>query len=1138
MPPEEDCDLVDDPQSCPLHCDLRQELMTMDGAAHNGELILPFPEAAAKGDVEEVIRSLRIDPTLINTHHPETGNTALIAAAEENRSEVIALLLELGADVTASNFANQTAAHVANDGVRAQLLSAVTRTSFPQLSMMQGDLERVKYLQSIGHGHYLHNRNGQGLTPAMLLLRDVDLFDNLQTTGSDYQPVAVLQELLRHHVDTDLLDTITNVSDMTSPLRRQLMDALETPETDAHDDASCDLCLNTKPPLCVAPPAIQNQSSEEVSGDGISNDLVEEKLDPAAGPGAKAELQEEIYFQEMENIHQTQGRKRNSISRRWVTDPTPEHLTRQSSLKRQPSLPPLHMRTGGEVSKLEGLGLRYLVQESYSEPNVLDCDYNPDPLCNIKSIKGHIWQRLASSESSRDSKTFPPLSHSPRSLLPTRLRPLSKTHLRNKGGHRSRTAVSCDEPDDSGIEGSPCEEKLQKSLQTSEDMILSRDLVHISLDCCICSGNQKSHREDCAKTAEGRSRTESGRRETVAERETPRIHISCRDLKPLLHTNGEAQARNCREMAASSLHLELGHGESFKKNRTSDMEEENVPGIRDDKQLEIQRSEDKLETATSNNEESKKVELKIMDSSRSPRTGHVPFVHITFSEQEPEREANCSPCKPLFTKRKTKPGSLLLNGNHSFNVLAQKENEKTKKNRKGRIMSAPDTTKQQRPLSNSNRGHGKNVPLPTLVYSSVPSPTKVAKKVAYPAKGSTDRSIQRSQTQLTLYAPKRINSPSNTPMIPRSKSSHDFQDIQYSDMFAEITSQQGSGPAMYQMFPSTVYVNAFNPCRETNSASSSRTRSSKGSRANSSRDSSARSKRTKPKSKKTSSASSHRRRNSSSKLEVIEKAQNKKENTVIISGVDWEIKAEKQNGGNIKFPLDGMMDIKNQNFELTTINEATIENSITSQTVKETLKTSREPERRSNKMESDDPKSGDVGLLQEMEDLGVLNSNCHRDSSHNVQAPISGRTTPPNCDLNPTQANPQPQQDQGLGDLVNDDKTRVSENNTEDEECTSQNIQGAQCLTGSEQLTDDLICCLKKLIIDKEAIGSLPDESEGEESGHFREWQDVDDENEPRDVEPGPGEAAVCRAAPSAPVCALDIVNATCAIRPTHLSLK
>ncbi|KAG8540696.1 hypothetical protein GDO81_018759 [Engystomops pustulosus] len=176
---------------------------------------------------------------------------------------VIALLLEHGADVTASNFANQTAAHVANDGVRAQLLSAVTRTSFPELSMMQGDLERVKYLQSIGHGHYLHNRNGQGLTPAMLLLRDVDLFDNLQTTGSDYQTVAVLQELLRHHVDTDLLDTITNVSDMTSPLRRQLMDALETPETDAHDDASCDLCLNTKPPLCVAPPAIQNQSSEE-----------------------------------------------------------------------------------------------------------------------------------------------------------------------------------------------------------------------------------------------------------------------------------------------------------------------------------------------------------------------------------------------------------------------------------------------------------------------------------------------------------------------------------------------------------------------------------------------------------------------------------------------------------------------------------------------------------------------------------------------------------------------------------------------------------------------------------------------------------------------------------------------------------
>ncbi|KAM3916978.1 mitogen-activated protein kinase kinase kinase 19 [Leptodactylus fuscus] len=1072
----------------------------MEEAARHGESILPFLEAAAKGDVEEIIRSLGIDPGLINTPHPETGNTALIVAAEENRSEVIALLLEHGADVTSCNFANQTAVHVANDCIRAQLLSAVTRTSFPQLSMMQaawqGDLESVQHLLSTDHDRYVHTKNGQGLTPVMLVLRDVDLFEGLPM-GSDYRPVAVLQELLSHYGDTALLDSrgrsaVSYVSDIKSPLRQQLIDALErsSPAAAALDQASCP---DTKPTLCDTAPAgpyssdIQNPGSEEVSSDGISLDRGDDDQDPAADPRAQKDLQEEIAFREMEGVHQTQGRNPSYYSRQWFADPSPEHLTLQSSSKRQPSLPPLHMKTRGDVSKLERLGLGHLVQESYSEPNILESHLNPNPRCDLKYIKGRIWQRLGSAEASRDSKTFPPLSHSPRSPLPARLRPLSETRSRNKEAYRSNTTPSSDNLPNTKVKGFSYEQKLQKTLQNSKDFILSRDLVQVSLDSCV------SQRDGCSRTEEDKSRT-------AEESEMARLHVSCRDVRPLLHANDCAQPRNCIEMTGSlhieQLHLQ-DHGESFRNIRPSTMEEV-LPGTRKDTKLDMQDRnrtiEETVNIAAATNEDIKtEVEPKDMDSSKTPRRGHVPFVHITFSEQEPDREINHSPSKPLFTKRKMKSGSPLHNANHSFNILAQKENEKTKKNKKTRIMSAPENTKHQGPLSNIKRSHRKNVPLPTLVYSSGPSPSKGSKKASYSAHRSTERSLQRSQTQLSLHSPKRINSPSHIPTLTRSKSSHDFQNINYSDMFIEISSQQSPGPVMYQMFTSTAYVRASNPGRETKSASSSRSCSSKGSRASSSRDSSARSKRSKLKNKKTPSATSHGRRSSSSKLEATEKDQDKTENTVIISGLDWEINAEKQDGGNVECLLEGIVDARQQNFDLSTIKEATIENSISViQTIRETLKMWRESERSTE--EANNPENVDQGLLKGVTDMDcvqeevkTINHNCDND---NVQDSNIG--SPPSQELHATEAHLRSQDDEALGDSLHDENQKEHlvqlENNVDYAYSTSQNISGSPSLAVSEHLTEDLISCLENLMFDEESYGSLVEDDE--QNANVSEHQD------------------------------------------------
>ncbi|KAM4026061.1 mitogen-activated protein kinase kinase kinase 19 [Anomaloglossus baeobatrachus] len=504
---------------------------------------------------------------------------------------------------------------------------------------------------------------------------------------------------------------------------------------------------------------------------------------------------------------------------------------------------------------------------------------------------------------------------------------------------------------------------------------------------------------------------------------------------------------------------------------------EDLPSRREATKLEMldknETSEENLgPTTTTTDDVNKKAEPKNIDFSRTTRRSHIPFVHITFSEQEPEREMNCSPSKPLFTRRKTKPGSTLHNVNHSFNILAQKENEKTKKHRNSRIMSAPENSKQQRPLSNSNRSHGKSVPLPTLVYSAAPSSSKVSKRGACSAQGSASRNIQRSQTQLSVYSQKQINSS----ILPRSNSSHDFQDIKYSDMFVEITSQQDTGPVMYQMFPPTFYVNTSNSCRESNSASSTRSCSSKSSRVSSSRDSSARSKRTKAKGKKNPSATSQRRRNSASKLEKVE---NKTENVLIISGVDWEIKTKKQDDDQVVLPLDEMLDSQHPNFELSTIKEATLENSITiRETINKNLNMLRELERRSHDTESNNHEYINQGLLQEV--------SAQQDSCHG-EAPKSERSSTA-IEISKTQKG------EALEDWVYDVSYQKGTSTKTNADFTSENV-------GSDHLTADLISCLEHLMLDEEFTGSFVDDrKDGDHSRNLRENHGVDEHTDPSDI--------------------------------------
>ncbi|KAL6085291.1 hypothetical protein STEG23_033104 [Scotinomys teguina] len=93
--------------------------------------------------------------------------------------------------------------------------------------------------------------NLHGLTPLMLAVRDVDLFESLDVL-TVYKPAEVLAELLRHHADPKLCDfsgksAIHYVSQIESWRKPQLLDILmnSMPKPERHAESLLDICHET-----------------------------------------------------------------------------------------------------------------------------------------------------------------------------------------------------------------------------------------------------------------------------------------------------------------------------------------------------------------------------------------------------------------------------------------------------------------------------------------------------------------------------------------------------------------------------------------------------------------------------------------------------------------------------------------------------------------------------------------------------------------------------------------------------------------------------------------------------------------------------------------------------------------------------
>nr|XP_020865091.1 mitogen-activated protein kinase kinase kinase 19 isoform X2 [Phascolarctos cinereus] len=374
---------------------------------NKNKLIHDFLEGVSRSDVELISSHIsKVHSILGNLdfQHPTTGNTALIIAAERNLIEVIEFLLEKGADITLCNYCNQTAVHVANNAVQRQLL-AFSGTRAPHLRLLQtswqGDLQQFQHLLASEKSLDINFPNQHGLTPLMLAVRDVDLFESLDML-TEYRPIELLSELLKHNADPKLCDVngksaMHYVSQIKSSKKQQLLDILmnSLPKPERHPESLLDICYNADPFESEMLMTAKSQnivlqsisSSEESDQDENFSHSTWTSEDESSCEDVRdygnATKDDEIIitFQREDNSPQEMSQLDNdfeahnqtSVHRKWASERSvslPNETEMVEFKMRQQTVLPFLLKKEESLKQLHGGDFGFLVPRHCSEPNV------------------------------------------------------------------------------------------------------------------------------------------------------------------------------------------------------------------------------------------------------------------------------------------------------------------------------------------------------------------------------------------------------------------------------------------------------------------------------------------------------------------------------------------------------------------------------------------------------------------------------------------------------------------------------------------------------------------------------------------------------------------------------------------------
>ncbi|XP_065844430.1 uncharacterized protein [Oscarella lobularis] len=150
--------------------------------------------------------------SMVDARYKGTGDTALIVAARKGFAKIVALLLIFGADATLQNDDDETAVDVTGkDEIRATITDSINRQGVSNRNLLQaawqGDFSIVRQLLSKPFID-VNCRNAEGYTPLLLVTRDIDLFQKLESAIlKNYRPADVVTHLIKHKADVTASDS-------------------------------------------------------------------------------------------------------------------------------------------------------------------------------------------------------------------------------------------------------------------------------------------------------------------------------------------------------------------------------------------------------------------------------------------------------------------------------------------------------------------------------------------------------------------------------------------------------------------------------------------------------------------------------------------------------------------------------------------------------------------------------------------------------------------------------------------------------------------------------------------------------------------------------------------------------------------
>ncbi|XP_035828667.1 uncharacterized protein LOC101859978 [Aplysia californica] len=181
----------------------------------SGDVELVLLNAAKNGNyskLEQLLEKRKEFHLDINCKDKRTGNTALMWAAKRGHSRTVEILLRHGADPTLCNYEAQTALELAFSPVKTVLLDWVensTELTSRRLlqAAWQGNVAVVRAILDSRQISDVNCQNAEGLTPLMLVSRDVQLFERLSVQlNRHYSPVEVAAELMKANANIHVTD--------------------------------------------------------------------------------------------------------------------------------------------------------------------------------------------------------------------------------------------------------------------------------------------------------------------------------------------------------------------------------------------------------------------------------------------------------------------------------------------------------------------------------------------------------------------------------------------------------------------------------------------------------------------------------------------------------------------------------------------------------------------------------------------------------------------------------------------------------------------------------------------------------------------------------------------------------------------